>query len=68
VSCVFAKEPGLAGEINMTKEQFDAAYAAIIGSYKGKMDLLEKARDAELRRLEQNFRVEVASGARRESN
>lgn len=51
----------------MTKEQFDAAYAAITGFYQEKMDLLEKSRDAELRRLEQNFRVEEVREFRRES-
>ena len=39
----------------MTKEQFDAAYATITKSYKEKIDLLERARESELRRLEQQF-------------
>jgi hypothetical protein len=43
----------------MTKEQFDLAYASISKSYKEKIDLLEKARENELRRLERQFASDV---------
>lgn len=43
------------GERHMTKEQFDAAYSSISKSYKEKIELLEKARENELRRLERQF-------------
>jgi hypothetical protein len=43
----------------MTKEQFDAAYASISKSYKEKIDILEKARENELRRLERQFLSKV---------
>lgn len=39
----------------MTKEQFDAVYASISKSYEEKIDLLKKAREDELRRLERQF-------------
>lgn len=44
----------------MEKSAFDASYAAICQSYSAKIYALEKAREAELRRLEQNFRTEMA--------
>jgi hypothetical protein len=51
----------------MTKEQFDAAYASIAKSYKEKIDLLERARESELRRLEQQFLRESSRKAALES-
>ena len=47
----------------MTKEQFDAAYASISKLYKEKIDLLERARESELRRLEQQFLSENSKKA-----
>jgi len=44
----------------MEQSTFDANYAAICRSYRAKIETLEKAREAELRRLEQNFRTEMA--------